>query len=50
MSSLITTNTDSADDSDNMSDKDFYNYICDQNSNHDSLDEEINVQVLKYLN
>ncbi|KAL4134837.1 hypothetical protein QTP88_006540 [Uroleucon formosanum] len=50
MSSLITTNSDSADDSDNMSDKEFYSNICDQNSNHDSPNEEINVQVLKYLN
>lgn len=51
MSSLMTTNSDSADDSDNMSDEEFYsNILCDQNSNHDSPNEEINVQVLKYLN
>jgi len=50
MSSVITTNSDSADDSDNMRDKEFYNNICDQNSNHDYSDDEINVQVLKYLN
>lgn len=50
MSSLVTTNSDSADDSDNMSDKEFYSNVCDQSSNNYSPDEEINVQVLKYLN
>jgi len=45
MSSLITTYSDSADDSDNKSDKEFYSNICDQNSNHDSLADVINVQV-----
>ncbi|KAL4104536.1 hypothetical protein QTP88_019831 [Uroleucon formosanum] len=34
------------DDSDNMSDKEFYSNICDQNSNHDSPNEEINVQII----
>jgi len=33
-----------------MSEKEFYSNVCDQNSDHDSPDEEINVQVLKYLN
>lgn len=49
MFSLVTTNSDSADDSDNMSDKEFHSYVCDQSSNNYSPDE-INVQVLKYLN
>jgi len=50
MSSLVTTNSYSAYDSDNMSDKEFYSNVYDQSSNNYSPDEEINVQVLKYLN
>jgi len=50
MSSLVTTNSDSADDNDNMSDKELYSIVCDQSSNNYSPDEKINVQVLlKYL-
>ncbi|KAE9533239.1 hypothetical protein AGLY_009280 [Aphis glycines] len=46
MYSLVATNSDSADDSDNMSDKEFYSNVCDQSSNNYSPDEEINLQML----